>query len=318
MADADSTPRRPASTSLRDRFLDALIGLFERGLGRSSWESAQRRGARLGRVGWHFARRDRRRTLEHLAIALPELPAAARLALGRATFAHYGMLLAEALWIARHDPAELLAHVRVEGWDEVERARATGRPILVVAGHCGNWELVHAALNARGLDMAAMARGLDEQRYQGRLLALRDRFATRTIVRGTPGAARALLGLLRGGGALGIVIDQDTKVDGVFVPFFGRLAWTPVGAAELAARFDAVVLPTFAERLADGSHLVRVEPAMTLPADPVAATAAMTARIEAHIRRVPDQWVWLHRRWRTRPPDETLQPLKKTREERTS
>ena len=98
-----------------------------------------------------------------------------------------------------------------------------------------------------------------------------------------------------------MLIDQDTKVDGVFVPFFGRLAWTPSGAADLAARFDAAVLPTFTERLADGSHVARIQPAMDLPADPTAATAAMTERIEAQIHRVPEQWVWLHRRWRTRP-----------------
>ena len=100
-----------------------------------------------------------------------------------------------------------------------------------------------------------------------------------------------------------MLIDQDTKVEGVFVEFFGRPAWTPVGAAELALRFDAAVLPTFIERRADGSHRAVIHPELPLPTDPTAATALMSAAIEAQIRAHPEQWVWLHRRWRRRPGD---------------
>ncbi|MEO7794558.1 MAG: lysophospholipid acyltransferase family protein, partial [Thermoanaerobaculia bacterium] len=174
-------------------------------------------------------------------------------------------------------------------------------PIVIVTGHCGNWELLAAALNQRGLGMLVVAREIDEPGLQTMLLDLRARFGTRTIVRGTPGAARALLGALRGAGALGMLIDQDTKVEGVFVEFFGRPAWTPVGAAELALRFDAVVLPTFIVRRPDGTHEATIHPELALPAAPTAATALMTAAIEAQIRSHPEQWVWLHRRWRRQP-----------------
>src|SRR6185436_6033974 len=109
--------------------------------------------------------------------------------------------------------------------------RAAKRPIVIVTGHCGNWELLAAALNQRGLGMAVVARELDDQGLQEALLGFRARFGTRTIVRGTPGAARELLRTLRSGGALGMLIDQDTKVEGVWVDFFGRPAWTPSGAA---------------------------------------------------------------------------------------
>lgn len=175
--------------------------------------------------------------------------------------------------------------------------------MLILTGHCGNWELLAALLSAHGLPLSVVAREIDEPGLQTMLLDLRARFGSRTIVRGTPGAARALLATLRGGGALGMLIDQDTKVEGVFVPFFGRLAWTPVGAAELATRFGAVVLPTFIEREPDGRHRGRIHPEMALPADPTAATAKMTAAIEAQIRARPEQWVWLHRRWRRRPKE---------------
>jgi Kdo2-lipid IVA lauroyltransferase/acyltransferase len=197
--------------------------------------------------------------------------------------------------------------VRLEGWEHVEAAQAQRRPILILTGHCGNWELLAAALNSRGLGMLVVAREIEEPGLQTMLLDLRTRFGTRTIVRGAPGAARALLGALRGAGALGMLIDQDTRVEGVFVDFFGRPAWTPVGAAELASRFDAAVLPTFIARLPDGSHHARIHAELSLPSDSTAATALMTSRIEAQIREYPDQWVWLHRRWRRRPAEPGLE-----------
>ncbi len=296
----DGGSARPLRGALLDRFgrlLDLQISRFE-------WADAQAWGRAIGRLGWALARRDRRRTLEHLAIAFPEAGAEQRRRLGRASFRHFGCMLAEALWVAGRGPEEILSRVRFEGWAEIERARAAGRPLLIVTGHCGNWELLAAALNVRGLGMAVVARELDDPGLNARLLGLRERFGTRTILRGTPGAARQLLRTLRAGGALGMLIDQDTKVEGVWVDFFGRPAYTPVGAADMAIRLEATVLPTFIERLADGSHRAHVEPPLAIPADPVAATAAMTATIEAQIRRVPEQWVWLHRRWRRQPSAE--------------
>jgi KDO2-lipid IV(A) lauroyltransferase len=289
---------RPLRGALLDRFgrlLDLQITRYE-------WADAQAWGRALGRLGWALARRDRRRTLDHLAIAFPDADPGQRRRLARASFQHFGCMLAEALWVANRGPEEILSRVRFEGWAEIDRARAAGRPLLIVTGHCGNWELLAAALNVRGLGMAVVARELDDPGLNARLLGLRERFGTRTILRGTPGAARQLLRTLRAGGALGMLIDQDTKVEGVWVDFFGRPAYTPVGAADMAIRLGATVLPTFIERQADGSHRAHVEPPLVIPADPVAATAAMTATIEAQIRRVPEQWVWLHRRWRRQPP----------------
>jgi KDO2-lipid IV(A) lauroyltransferase len=297
----------PAAEPERTRrpLRSALLATFERALAlfleRLEWRDAQAFGRALGRLGWALAARDRRRTLDHLALALPERSAAERRRIGRASFAHFGTMLAECLWLRGRDGPEVLRRVAFEGWAEIERCRAAARPLLVLTGHCGNWELLAAALNVRGLAMSVVARGLHEAGLQETLLALRARFGTRTIVRGTPGAARELLRAMRGGGALGMLIDQDTKVEGVWVPFLGRPAFTPVGAAELALRFRAVVLPTFIERRPDGSHVARIESRLELATDPIAATQQMTDRIERQIRRVPEQWVWMHRRWRRRP-----------------
>jgi len=296
---------RWSQTRLEPRLLNAALALFTGTLGRLPWRGAQRAGSWIGALGWLLLRRDRRRSLDHLAIAFPALSERERRKLGRASFLHHGRTLGECLALFHAGPEDLTRWVEVAGWEEVERARSAGRPILIVTGHCGNWELLAATINSRGLGMAVVARSLDNPTQQRLLAGLRERFGTTTIERGVEGAARRLLGALRAGKALGMLIDQDTKVDGVWVPFFGRPAFTPVGAAKIALRQNTAVLPTFIERRADGTHRATFHPALDLPddpPDPVGATAAMTEAIEAQIRRVPEQWVWMHRRWRRQPP----------------
>lgn len=276
-----------------------LLGLFRL----LPWGAAQALGRGLGRGVWHLAGRDRRRAIEHLEIAFPELPPDERVRLGQASIRHLGVTLAEVLWLMGRDCRAVDDHLELHGWDVIDSVRAEGRPMVILTGHCGNWELLAAALNCRGLEMAVVARALDEEPLQGRLLALRSRFGTRTIERSAPGAARQLLATLRSGGALGMLIDQDIAADGVWVPFFGRLAHTPAGAARIALRQDARVVPVFVERRPDGSHRAEILPPLELPDDELRATAAMTRAIEERIRRRPEQWVWMHRRWRRRPPN---------------
>lgn len=286
---------------LRDPLLTGLVRGLAAFCGELEWRQAQAFGRGLGRLAWPLARRDRRRTLAHLAIAFPARSVDERRRLGRANFAHLGTTLGECLYLLRHDAAEVDRHVDLTGWEHVVQAAASGRPLLVLTGHCGNWELINALYARRGRPITAIARHLPEAGLDHLLVGFRSRLGTRTIRRGSPGAARDMLRTLRGGATLGMLIDQDTQVDGVWVPFFGRPAFTPVGAAELALRFEARVLPTFIARRPDGRHQARVEAALELPRDPCAATATMSERIEAQIREVPEQWVWLHRRWRRQP-----------------
>lgn len=297
-------PSRRRSGRWRLVLLSGLLRSLSAGLSLLSWRGVQRAGRALGAIAWRLGGRDRRRALEHLGIAFPELDETARRALARDCFRHQGMNLAECLYLLRTGCAEVAAHVQVRGWEEVERVREAGRPILILTGHCGNWELLAAAINCRGLGMAVVARALEEPGLQGMLAGLRERFGTPTIERGGEGATRKLLGVLRRGGALGMLIDQDTKVDGVWVPFFGRPAFTPVGAAKIALRQGVAVIPAFIERLEDGSgaHVARFSAPLALPRDEVEATAVMTAAIEEQVRRRPAQWVWMHRRWRRQQP----------------
>jgi KDO2-lipid IV(A) lauroyltransferase len=211
------------------------------------------------------------------------------------------MNLSELLHLFKRDRREILGCLEVQGWDSVQAARDSGRPLLFLTAHCGNWELIATVVHHGGIFPAAVARPLDNPDLQKLVVDLRAHFGTTTIARGTRGAARQLLEVLRSGGALAMLIDQDTKVDGVWVPFFGRPAFTPVGAAEIALRQKARVIPSFIERRADGSHLVRFLPALDLPADKRDATALMTAKVEEQVRRHPEQWVWWHKRWRRQP-----------------
>jgi len=296
---------RSARRTLRSVVLSRFVDLAATRLDRLEWSDAQAFGRILGRLAWRLSRRDRARAVDHLALAFPDLDPNSRRRLAHASFEHLGVMLAELLFLSRRGRDEIERRVEIEGWEEIEATRATRRPLLVVSGHCGSWELIHAVFNARGVGMSVVARGLDDLRLQETLIALRGSFGTTTVVRGAPDSARELLRALRSKGALAMLIDQDTAVEGVWVDFFGRPAWTPAGAAELAARFRARVHPVFSERLPDGRHRVRVLPALELPPDTREATQAMTAEIERQVRRVPAQWVWMHRRWRRQPPATT-------------
>lgn len=288
---------------LRARLLAPLVAALAAVLGRLPRRAVQRAGVVFGALAWRFGGRDRRRTLEHLALAWPERTREERRRLARASFRHHGVTLAETLHLLHADCATVERWIpQVEGWQEVDALRTGDRPILILTGHCGNWELLAALINCRRLGMSVVARRLDQERFQELLLALRGRYGTETIERGEEGAARRLLRTFRSGGTLGMLIDQDIDADGVWVPFFGRDAHTPVGAAKLALRFDAAVVPTFIERRADGLHRAVFHPVLELPDDETAATALMTRAIEEQVRRVPEQWVWMHRRWRRRPP----------------
>jgi KDO2-lipid IV(A) lauroyltransferase len=299
-------PRRKKSrlkARLEPALLNAALWLLTSTLGRLSWRASQRVGQAIGSLAWTLSRRDRRRALDHLALAYPELSETERRRLARDCFRHLGTVLGECLHLFHRDCAFVGSIVEILGFEEIETVRREGRPLVLFTGHCGNWELLGAAVNCRGVGMTVVARSLDEPEQQELLAGLRARFGTPTIERGSEGAARQLLGTLRRGGALGMLIDQDSgKMEGVWVPFFGRLAFTPVGAAKIALKQKAAVVPVFIERLADGRHRVRFQPPLDLPDDPEAATALMTAKIEEQVRRRPEQWVWMHRRWRRQPP----------------
>ncbi len=264
-------------------------------------------GAAVGRLALLLAGTDRRRAREHLAVAFPELTPGERERILRRTARHLGLTLAEVLWLWRATPGDVDRLVATEGFHHLEAALAAGRGAVLITGHLGNWELLNARLSTAGIPMSIAVREVYDPRLHVLATRLRARFGTEVIPRGAD-AGKRLAAALRRNRVVGLLIDQDIRdVSGVFVPFFGRLAWTPLGAAMLAIRNGAPVIPAFSHRRPDGSHLARALSPLPVPEGGSLRervrdlTAAATAAIETQIRAHPEQWVWMHRRWRTRP-----------------
>ena len=267
-------------------------------------------GSFLGRLGWFLAPRIRRQMRESLALAFPEKSAEDRDRIARDALVNLGMVAGEAISIGHWEHRiDEYVYASPETIEIVKRARARGKGIVFVAGHIGNWELTRR-LSRYVPPCAAIAK----RSWHRKLDLMTERFRAAgglgTLWREDAATARSMLRILKQGGALAILIDQDTGVQSVFVPFFGRLAATPRGAADLALRFDAAALVVYLHRRGprrgDGHVIEVVEVpfdagAADREAEVVRLTAACVALQEAAIRRHPSEWVWMHQRWKTRP-----------------
>lgn len=265
--------------------------------------TAQFFGRRLGGLAWHVARRERRKALANLAIAFPDWAADQYAATARAMFQHLGMSVFELAWLPNLDPATRDRTTVVEGLDRMLERIDAGRSIIIFTAHCGNWEWLSYATGTHGRPVSALQRERDQPEMNRYITELRARAGVRTIDRGSSASAREMIAAVRRPGVLAFVIDQNIRTESVKVPFFGRPALTPIGPARFAVRSEVVLVPAFAQRLPDGRHLLRyLEPIECHRGDdPVALTARVTEMIEAQIRRAPEQWVWMHDRWKERP-----------------
>jgi KDO2-lipid IV(A) lauroyltransferase len=271
-------------------------------------------GAALGGLGWFLAPRVRRDMRASLAVAFPEKGAAERDRIARECLVNLGKTAGEGISMRRWaHRLEERVEVAPETLALVERARARGRGVVLVMGHIGNWELVRR-LSPHLQPNAAIAKRSWHAKIDELMVRFRAEGQVQTLFRDDPTTGRAMLKLFRQGGTLGILIDQDiADVQSVFVPFFGRLAATPRAAADFALRFGAAVLVVTCHRkgprVDDGHRLEVTEvPVVADPpdreAEVVRLTGACAAAQEAAIRRHPSEWVWMHQRWKTRPPEE--------------
>ena len=265
-------------------------------------------GAGFGRFAFAVAGGERRKALKSLARAFPEKSDAERHALARASFRHLGMAAFEVGATASMDARlEHLVHWSAEDRGVLDAALARGKGVVFVSGHVGNWELLARRVARAGYPSQSIAKETTDPRLTVLVERFRARGGVRSIWRGQEGAARAMLRALKSGEILGLLIDQDTQVQSLFVPFFGELAATPRAAADLALRTGAAVVVGFCQREGEGYRLWMEEVPWRAgedrEADALALTAALSQRIEAAIRRAPEQWVWMHQRWKTRPPE---------------
>ena len=269
-------------------------------------------GQKFGALTYRTLGNLRRTGERNLQLAFPEKSAGEREHILRASFQSLGRLLGEFSHLSRHTPESLRAAVDYDetGMSYLEEARATGRGIIFLTLHLGAWELLSFAHSAIHHPLAFMVRRLDNHLLETFVDARRTRFGNETIDKKS--AVRRALKVLREGGMLGILGDLNTQPqEGVFVPFFGIPACTTAGIAMLALRTNAVIVPACApwdERrgkyVFQGQKMIDLERSGDNEKDVLAITTACTGAIENFIRAYPEQWLWVHKRWRTRPPGE--------------
>jgi KDO2-lipid IV(A) lauroyltransferase len=259
-------------------------------------------GHALGRVAYKVDRKRRRIALENLEHAFPARPVEERRALARAMFGHFGALLLELIKFGTYSREQILASTEVEGEERVRQAHLQGRGVLYFSGHFGYWEIQAIAHAVRIEPMSVLARPLDNPLLNTMLEDIRTSTGNTVIYR--QGAVRRMLRDLAARRGVGVLIDQHLhSPEAVYVGFFRRPAATPSALAALALRTGAPVIPLFALPLPRGRYRFVYEHPVEPPrADTPDAVREFTQRctdvLEMYVRRHPELWLWMHRRWR--------------------
>jgi KDO2-lipid IV(A) lauroyltransferase len=279
------------------------IRLFPRGLARAI-------GAVIGAIAYRVLGRLRRVGLRNLEIAFPEITAKEREAILRSEYRNLGLLMAEFCKMPDYTAATASRFIRYEGLENYLSARERGKGVLVLTGHLGAWELSSFFHSLMGMPMGMVIRRLDNPLVDAFVNRIRCLRGNRVIHKDD--FARGLIASMRAGETVGILMDTNmTPPQGVFVPFFGVPACTASGMARIAAKTGAAVVPGFllweeSEKryvLHFGEELEVVHTG-DAEQDALINTATFTAAIEGYVRRYPEQWLWVHRRWKTRPAGE--------------
>jgi len=269
-------------------------------------------GRAFGRLAYWLLPNLRRTGERNLEIAFPEMGELERRRLLRGCFDSLGRLLAEFSQFPRMSAERLRGMIEYDqvGLAHLRDAEKNKRGVIFLTGHLGAWELLSFGWSALEYPISFLVRPLDNERVEEMIERVRTRFGNRAIDKKS--AARRALRVLREGGTLGILADLNTHPnEGVFVPFFGKLACSSAGVATLALKTDAVVIPTCAvwdEKR--NRYLFHGDPPVDLvrtgdqAKDVELNTARFAAAIEHMVRLYPDQWLWIHKRWKTRPPGE--------------
>jgi KDO2-lipid IV(A) lauroyltransferase len=259
-------------------------------------------GTLLGRAVYTFDRARRRTAQRNLASAFPGRAERERKAIARAAFAHFGRLLVELMKFSTLPDEMMLARVTFDGKDRARLAYAQGRGVIFFTGHFGFWEL-HALVHALALEpFSVIARPLDNPYLNTLLERIRQRTGNPVIYR--QGMIRQVMRTLQAGHGIAVLIDQHIQArDAVYVDFFERPAATTSAIAALALRTGAPVVPCFALPLGPGRYRMIYEHPIEPPhADSEDAVHEFTQRctdvLEMYVRRHPELWLWMHRRWR--------------------
>jgi len=246
----------------------------------------------------------RRVAMSNLAMALPDLGRRAHRRIADGVFRSIARLLVTFARSPRLDRANIGGWIRYEGFEHFEEARKRGRGVLFATAHLGNWELSAFAHAWMAAPMYVVIRPLDNPKIDALVEQRRTLSGNRLI--GKKEYARGILKALGNNEAVGILVDQNASLEeGTFVDFFGVPACAGTGFAKLAAHSGAAVIPGFALWIeSERKYVLRFYPPLEITGDTESDTRALHRQLEAVIREYPDQWLWIHRRWKTRPPGE--------------
>ncbi len=292
---------------MREELEYAIVWVLVKVLGALPRWAARALGAGVGAAAFFLMRRLRKTGLRNLELAFPEKTTGELQRILRQLYRNLGWLLGEFCQMPSYARENTRGFLRYEGLEHYLAARERGKGVLIVTGHLGAWELSSYYHSLMGYPMSLVIRRLDNAKVDGLVNAIRCLHGNRVLHKDD--FARGLLGAMRHGETVGILMDTNmTPPQGVFVPFFGRPACTASGLARVALKTGAAVLPGFmvweeAERkyvLRFGEEIAVVSTGDD-EADALANTARFTAVIEDYVRRYPEQWLWVHRRWKTRP-----------------
>ena len=264
-------------------------------------------GAGAGEVAYHLNHKHTRVALDNLRIAFGDaMPLSERRRIARACWRHYGRITADAAAFHRLRPADIGTRIHYEGLDALRAAHAEGKGVLLVMAHFGHWELVAYMPGFLGYSVVGITKTLANPRLEAMLAALRSGSGNEPVPK--EGGVRATLRALASGKSVVVMIDQDARGSGIFVPFFGRLASTIPTVGTLHLRTGAAVVAAFSYPEPDDAWRIAYQ-RLTFPGlegdrdrDVYRITRETTALLEARIRERPELWLWMHRRWKTSPP----------------
>jgi Kdo2-lipid IVA lauroyltransferase/acyltransferase len=287
-----------------------LAQLFLKTFGIMPRKIAARAAGTVAWLGFHLARRQRRAGLRNLQMALPELENAEREQILRGCFQNLGRLLVEFSHFPELNKGNISQFVVHDGLEYYLEGLRRGRGVIFMTAHFGAWELSSFAHSVYGYPLKFIVRPIDNPKVDALISEYRTLGGNVPIQRRS--AARDIIRALRQNEAVGILFDQNTtRAEGVFVDFFGIPAATTTAIATFALRTGAAVLPGFLiweERL--GKHRLQFDPPVKLietgdlAHDVAANTRLFNQILEKYVRKYPEQWLWIHRRWKTRPEGE--------------
>jgi KDO2-lipid IV(A) lauroyltransferase len=280
-----------------------MLGALPRRVSRSM-------GITLGVLAYWLMPRLRRVGIRNLQIAFPEMPKGKRVSLMLSLFIGLGRQLAEFCMFPSYTSKNAHDIATYDGLENYVAARERGKGVLLLTAHLGGWEIGSFVHSLFGYPIKIVVRRLDNPKVDALVERYRTLHGNQTFPKDE--SARGLLAAMRAGETVGILMDTNmTPPQGTFVPFFGKDACTASGTARVALRSGAAVVPAFT--IWDKNqrkYFVRFDPALTLvstgndEADAIANTAMFNRVIQEYVTRYPQQWLWVHRRWKTRPAGE--------------